>query len=277
MTPCHSRASVTYMNAYKFAIVAAFAASLFGGTAFAQGIAQTVAQNTQPKTEQNQTLEGSAAENPQDQSAPSRSSAEDAVNAMIGVWEFSNADHNKVCRFTFRTEAAPGGRRVDVDKNCAGLFPSTKDISGWAVDNYGGLRLLDKQSEAVIELTEAESGMYDGFTPGEGRYILQSAAAAPMRSAEDMIGDWVIARGSGKAICTLTLANSPAGVDALALRLKAGCDPLVMRFNPNAWRMDQGELVLLSARGQTWQFEESEPNTWQRVPESADPILLVRQ
>jgi hypothetical protein len=265
------------MNAYKFAIVAAFAASLFGGAAFAQGIAQTVAQNTQPKTEQNQTLEGSAAENPQDQNAPSRSSAEDAVNAMIGVWEFSNADHNKVCRFTFRTEAAPGGRRVDVDKTCAGLFPSTKDISVWAADNYGGLRLLDKQGEAVIELTEAESGMYDGFTPGEGRYILQSAAAAPMRSAEDMIGDWVIARGSGKAICTLTLANSPAGVDALALRLKAGCDPLVTRFNPNAWRMDQGELVLLSARGQSWQFEESEPNTWQRVPESADPILLVRQ
>ena len=274
MTPCHTRASVTYMNAYKFAIVATFAASLFGGAAFAQDLAQT---NAQPKTEQNQTLEGSAAENPQDQNAPSRSSAEDAVNAMIGVWEFSNADHNKVCRFTFRTEAAPGGRRVDVDKTCAGLFPSTKDISGWAVDNYGGLRLLDKQGEAVIELTEAESGMYDGFTPGEGRYILQSAAAAPMRSAEDMVGDWVIARGSGKPICTLTLANSPAGVDALALRLKAGCDPLVMRFNPNAWRMDQGELVLLSARGQSWQFEESEPNTWQRVPESADPILLVRQ
>jgi hypothetical protein len=262
------------MNAYKIAIVAAFAARLFGGTAFAQDLAQT---DTQPKTEQNQTLEGSAAENRQDQNAPSRSSAEDAVNAMIGVWEFSNADHNKVCRFTFRTETASGGRRVDVDKSCAGLFPSTKDISAWAVDNYGGLRLLDKQGEAVIELTEAESGMYDGFTPGEGRYILQSAAAAPMRSAEDMIGDWVIARGSGKAICTLTLANSPAGVDALALRLKAGCDPLVTRFNPNAWRMDQGELVLLSARGQSWQFEESEPNTWQRVPESADSILLVRQ
>lgn len=265
------------MNAYKFAIVAAFAASLFGDSAFAQDMAQAVAQDTQPKTDQNQTLEGSAPENPQDQNAPSRSSAEDAVNAMIGVWEFSNADHDKVCRFTFRTEAAPGGRRVDVDKNCASLFPSTKDISGWSIDNYGGLRLLDKHSEAVIELTEAESGMYDGFTPGEGRYILQSAAAAPMRSAEDMIGDWVIARGSGKAICTLTLANSPAGVDALALRLKAGCDPLVTRFNPNAWRMDQGELVLLSARGQSWQFEESEPNTWQRVPESADSILLVRQ
>ena len=99
------------MNAYKFAIVATFAASLFGDSAFAQDMAQAVAQDTQPKTDQNQTLEGSAPENPQDQNAPSRSSAEDAVNAMIGVWEFSNADHDKVCRFTFRTEAAPGGRR----------------------------------------------------------------------------------------------------------------------------------------------------------------------
>src|SRR5439155_4480794 len=106
-----------------------------------------------PKTEQNQTLEGSAAENPQDQNAPSRSSAEDAVNAMIGVWGFSNADHNKVCRFTFRTEAAPGGRRVDVDKTCAGLFPSTKDISGWPLDHYGGLRLPQKRVLRVIELT----------------------------------------------------------------------------------------------------------------------------
>jgi hypothetical protein len=69
--------------------------------------------------------------------------------------------------------------------------------------------------------------------------------------------------------------NSAGG--ALTLRVKAGCDPLVTRFNPNAWRMDQGELVLLSSRGQSWQFVETDPDTWQRVPESADTILLVRQ
>ena len=42
----------------------------------------------------------------------------------------------------------------------------------------------------MIELTEVESGIYDGFKPEEGRYILQSAAAAPVRSADDMVGDW---------------------------------------------------------------------------------------
>jgi hypothetical protein len=50
-----------------------------------------------------------------------------------------------------------------------------------------------------------------------------------------------------------------------------------MRFNPTGWRMQEGDLMLLSARGQSWQFEENDANTWQRVPESSDPILLVRQ
>ena len=126
----------------------------------------------------------------------------DGPNAMTGTWEFSNADHDKICRFTFRAEAVAGGYRLDVDRNCANLFPSTKDVIGWALDTYGSLRLLDARGNAVIELTEAETGIFDGFQPGEGRYVLQSAAAAPVRSAEDMVGDWAIARGTGKPICT---------------------------------------------------------------------------
>jgi Protease inhibitor Inh len=201
----------------------------------------------------------------------------DAANAMIGTWEFSNADHDKICRFNFRADPTPGGYKLDADKNCAGLFPSTKDIAGWTIDAYGTLRLLDARGNAAIELTEVESGIFDGFQPGEGRYVLQSAAAAPVRSADDMIGDWAVARGTGKPICTLTLANNPAGADALALKIKPGCDVMVTRFAPTSWRIDQGELVLLSARGQTWRFEENDTNTWLRVPESADQILLVRQ
>ncbi|HXX03128.1 MAG TPA: AprI/Inh family metalloprotease inhibitor [Xanthobacteraceae bacterium] len=208
----------------------------------------------------------------QDTPAPS-----DPAKAMIGAWEFSNADHDKVCRLSFRAEAAASGYRVDVDRNCAGLFPSIKDVAAWTIDAFGTLRLLDARGNVAIELTEAETGIFDGFQPGEGRYILQSAAAAPVRSADDMIGDWAVARGTGKPICTLTLANSPAGANALALKIKPGCDALVTRFAPTAWRIDQGELILLSARGQSWRFEEDDANTWLRVPEGADQILLVRQ
>jgi hypothetical protein len=216
------------------------------------------------------------------QETPQPPALSEAANALLGAWEFSNADHDKICRFTFRADPAPGGYRLDIDHNCAALFPSTKEVSGWAVDNFGGLQLLDAHGTAVIEMTEAERGIYDGFQPGEGRYILQSAAAAPVHSADDLVGDWAVARGTGKPICVLTLANSPlasnpAGADNLSLKVKPGCDPFVVRFGPVSWRVDQGELVLNSARGQTWRFEEDDANTWLRVPESADPVLLVRQ
>lgn len=266
LTRSGARASVKRMRASQFAAIVAFAIGQCGVGASAQ--------TAPPKADQPEEVREPPAPPAERQARPS---GDDAVNAMLGAWEFSDADHNRVCHFNFRAETVPSGRRLEVDKSCANLFPSTKDISGWALNNYGDLSLLDARGEPVIELTQVESGMYDGFTPGEGRYVLQTSAAAPMRSAEDMLGDWAIARGAGKPICALTLANSPAAAGAMALRLKPGCDALVTRFNPNAWRMDQGELVLLSARGQTWQFEENDPNTWQRVPESADPILLLRQ
>ena len=181
---------------------------------------------------------------PPPQSAPP---SEDPAAAVFGAWEFSNADRDKICRFNFRADATAGGRKLDVDKNCPNLFRATKDITAWTVDNYGSLRLLDSHGNAVIELSEVESGMYDGFQPEEGRYVMQSAAAAPVRSADDMVGEWAIARGTGKPICMLTLANTPAGGDNFTLKIKPGCDPLVTRFNPTVWHMNNGELVLSAA------------------------------
>jgi hypothetical protein len=242
-------------------IAAAIAASLCGGIALAQDTQSPPAQTPQDSQQQNP------------------SSSTDPIAAVVGAWELSNADRDKTCRLNFRADTITGGYKIDVDKNCPNVFPSTKDIVAWTVDNYGSLRLLNGQGDAVIELTEVESGMYDGFTPEEGRYILQAAAAAPVRSADDVAGDWAIARSTGKPICTLTLANTAAaaGSDNLALKIKPGCDPSIVRFGPLSWRMDNGELVMQAARGQTWRFEENDANTWQRLPESADPILLVRQ
>ncbi len=248
------------------ALIWAMTAGLLYGTAAS---AQNPATDAQKPDPQNTVTEGPAA-------APAANSA--TTTSMAGVWEFSNADHDKICRFNFRNDAVPGGSKLEIDRNCPNLFPSTKDIIAWAKDNYGGLRLLDAQGNAVIELTEVESGMFDGFTPEEGRYVLQTAAAAtPARSAADIAGDWGVSRGTGKPICVLTLANTQAGNDMLTLKIKSGCDASVTRFNPVAWRMEEGELVLLSPRGQSWQFEKTDANTWQRVPESPDPILLVRQ
>ena len=243
-------------------IVMAMAASLFGGTAFAQD-AQKDAPNAPPDAAT--------------QGAPPQASINDTVHNMIGAWEFSNADHDKICHFNFRADMVPNGYKLDIDKNCPSLFPSTKNMVAWSVDNFGSLRLLDSSGNSVVDFSEVETGMYDGFTPEEGRYILQAATSAPVLSPSDIAGDWAVTRGTGKPICVLTLANAAIAGDILALKVKPGCDASVTRFGPTGWRMDEGELMLLSPNGQTWQFEQNDSNTWQRVPESSVPVLLVRQ
>ena len=134
-----------------------------------------------------------------------------------------------------------------------------------------------RNGKEVVELSEVEGGMYDGFTPEEGRYILQTAAAAPMPAWPPT---WLVIGLLPVVLCSLLRAdaatNNPAG-DALALTVKPGCDVFVMTFAPSAWRMDEGALVLYSAHGRNWQFEQSDAKTWQRVPQTANPVLLLRQ
>jgi Protease inhibitor Inh len=245
----------------------ALAASLLGGAALAQD------------TPKDASKDSSGA--PPNSSAPDagqKDSSNDPVHDMIGAWEFSNADHDKICHFNFRADTVPNGYRLEIDKNCPNLFPSTKNMVAWSVDNYGSLRLLDASGNSVVDLSEVESGMYDGFTPEEGRYILQASTSTPQLSAGDVAGDWAVTHGSAKPNCILTLSDSPLTGDILALKVKPGCgDTTVTRFSPTGWRMDEGELMLMSPNGQTWQFEQNDTNTWQRVPESSVPVLLVRQ
>src|SRR5262249_44563315 len=202
----------------------------------------------------------------------------DAAKALAtGTWEFSNADRDKRCTITFRTDAGPAGMKLDFDKPCAGVFPFIKEIVGWSIAENDFLRLLDAKGKSVLEFSEVETGMYEAPKPGEGILFIQAPTEVgpPPKEAEQVVGDWTLMRGSGRKLCALTLANTPAGSD-LALKLKPGCDSAVTRFAPTAWQMDRGEIVIKNARNQTWRFEEGDSGNWQRVPEGPDPLLLVR-
>jgi hypothetical protein len=204
----------------------------------------------------------------------------EAFKAVIGKWEISNADRDRTCTVTFRADPAGNVYKLDMDKACPGQMPEVKDIVAWNIGGLDLVRLLDAKGKPVMEFTEVESGTYEAQRPGEGVFFMQSAAvaASPLGLAADqMAGDWSVVRGSGKAICTITLTNTAAGADNFTLRLKPGCDAFVTRFGPATWYMDRGELVLKTAKGQFWRFEESDPTNWTRVPEGREPITLLRQ
>ena len=202
----------------------------------------------------------------------------ESAKALLGSWEFSNADRDKICTATFKSDPTPVGFKVEFDKNCASLFPLVNDVVGWKFPDNDLLYLLDASGKALVEFSEVEDGIYEAPTPGVGVLFLQNAAAAgpPPKAPEQLAGDWAIVGGNGAPLCHLALAASPAQ-DGLALTVKPGCDASIVRLNLALWRIDRDELMLVPARGNPWRFEEVDGKIWRRVPESANPITLVRE
>lgn len=209
-------------------------------------------------------------------------SAQDAAalkNAMIGQWELSTTERSKTCVVTLKGDASPPqGLKLDLEAGCAKALPFAGDIRSWTVRGLDIVRLQDASGQPVIDFTEVESGIFEGLRSGEGVYILQNLAAARSlaKSMDQMIGDWSVVRGNGRAICGLTLTNTEAAQDSFAVFLKPRCDPVIAGFAPTLWRLERGELQMMSASGETWRFEADDNAQWRRVPDTADPLIMVR-
>jgi hypothetical protein len=203
--------------------------------------------------------------------------ASDAVKDLLGAWQMSNVDRDATCVITLRTEMAPGGMKLDFDKAaCAKAFPPMKEVTVWSLVN-DAIRLTDARGKIAFEFTEVEDGMYESLRAGQPLTFLQNAAAAEaaVQTADQTAGNWNIVRSAGVPICTLSLSSTPVGGGDLGLQVLPGCDATVMQFGPKTWQMEHGELLLKSARGQIWRFEDAN-GIWQRVPASADAYMLMR-
>jgi hypothetical protein len=198
---------------------------------------------------------------------------------MIGQWELATTERSKTCVVTLKADATPSGLKLELEPGCAKALPFAKDIVAWDVKGLDIVRLQDASGQLVIDFTEVESGIFEGVRQNEGVYILQNLAAARSlaKSMDQMIGDWAMVRGSGQTICGLTLTNTDAGNDNFQVFLKPKCDSAVAAFAPTRWRLEHGQILLMSDKGETWQFEADDNAQWRLIPDSADPLLMVRQ
>src|SRR6202048_126735 len=170
---------------------------------------------------------------------------------MVGQWKLSPTERSKTCVVTLKGDATPQGLRLELEPGCAAALPFTKEITAWNVKGLDIVRLQDAAGQPVIDFTEVESGIFEGLRQGEGIYILQNLAAARSlaKSMDQMIGDWSMVRGNGVVICGITLTNTEASQDNFQVFLKPKCDPAIAAFAPTQWRLDHGQMLLLSARG----------------------------
>jgi len=212
--------------------------------------------------------------------SPARSQdATTLKRSMVGQWELSTTERSKTCVVTLKPDTTPQGLKLELEPNCAAALPFTRAITGWNVKGLDIVRLQDAAGEAVLDFTEVEAGILEGVRPGEGVYILQNLAAARSlaKSMDQMIGDWSMVRGNGNVVCGLTLTNNDAGHDNFQVFLKPKCDPGIASFAPSQWRLERGQIMLMSDRGETWRFEADDNAQWRLVPDTADPLIMLRQ
>jgi hypothetical protein len=131
-------------------------------------------------------------------------------------------------------------------------FPPLKEASAWSLVGDNIRADPRRQRQTALRIHRSRSGTYESLRPGQPLTFLQSAAALgpPPATAEQMTGDWSVVRGASAPICTLTLAMTAtaASKDEFALKVQPGCDAVVVGFGPVSWHMENGELVLKSAR-----------------------------
>jgi hypothetical protein len=204
--------------------------------------------------------------------------ASDAAKGMVGAWEISNAARDKTCPLSFSLDAVTGGFKLELDEACGTAFPSLKDVNAWAMGPNDAVRLFNSKGAVVLEFTEVESFMYEAERKGEGLFFMRTQAAikAATVSPEQVFGEWTLFREFEKPLCKLTLSNASAGGENYKIAVKPGCDGSVAGLGLSTWRLDPDGL-LLSGSGGTWRFSESDPTTWERIPASTDPLVLMRE
>lgn len=205
--------------------------------------------------------------------AQTRAPLPDNVKAMLGDWEFSNADRDKVCSVRFSAERAGAAYKLKFDDGCAALFPLVKQIAGWKYPKGDLLYLVDARGRALIEFSEAEAGSFEAPTPGLGVLFLRSAAAGGREPSQprEAAGAWTVVRGGGPPLCVLTLGQGGFSVTA-----QPGCDPELAKLDFTQWRLDGRELMLIPANGDPWRFEETDDG-WRLMSGEGEPLMLVRQ
>jgi hypothetical protein len=104
---------------------------------------------------------------------------------MLGAWEFSNAERDKICTATFKDARTAIGYRVEFDRDCAARFPLVSEVAGWTYPDGDLLQLLDVKGRVLTEFSEVEDGIFEAPTPGVGVLFLQNADAAARKPDEE--------------------------------------------------------------------------------------------
>jgi len=230
--------------------------------------------------------------------------------AVTGQWDFSGHDGNRKCRVTLRMEPANGGSFVlAMPAGCRKAFPILANVSAWSLPDESHLNLADPSGTPVLDFASepGESGrsLYANGPEGETYELIAITAAVarsqtlpplglteptpaprqtaaltprvetPATRAADIPGRYAVLRDGHDTGCMVTLDRTKAGDRAM---LAPACrDQGIVVFDPVAWEIVRGRLVLTARKGHSTHLDSQPDGTWLKDPREGGKSLALKR
>ncbi len=236
---------------------------------------------------------------PASSAPPVAAMALDGPEAAIGQWDLSLSTGSNSCRLALRGEQVHGGFFVGMPPGCRRALPVLSSVVAWTLPGDNHLDLADAYGKPLLDFTVSEAGRLAAAGPQGETYLLTfvagappprsnspaaeagapaaqqiAAKAAPPRAVlrpADVAGRYAVLREAGRDTgCMVTLDVSSKAFLSPACR-----DQGIVIFDPTAWRMAGGRLVIVARKGHTAQLDLQPDGTWLKESKETDAKSLT--
>jgi hypothetical protein len=230
--------------------------------------------------------------------------------ALAGPWTLF-FDRGASCRIILRPQRTDAGDYfLGMPVACRHAIPQLQTIGRWASPDTSHLTLDDPAGKPVLAMASTGTGGFAASRP-EGRYTLIAVTAASatgmvpdpvetspalagatlrpvaMKSAEpessretaaDLAGRYAVMREKRDTGCMVTLDDKSRVKGGVRAQLAPGCrDQGIVVFDPSAWQLVKGELVLIARAGHKTVLEKKQEGLWEKAAkEGGKPLGLKK-
>jgi hypothetical protein len=233
-----------------------------------------------------------------------------STEALVGTWELRVDNAASACRVLLRPDKSDrGDYGLGMPAACRYSMRDLARIERWAMPDANHLALMDPTGTPILVLATASDGFSAAF--GDRVYTLReiatrngspaafstleapaSAGFAPIihvskraRAAtsadttpSDLGGRYAIMREKRDTGCMLTLDDKSRVRGGERAQLAPGCrDQGIVIFDPTAWQVVNGELVLTARAGHTARFQKVGEGSWRKdTKDGGKPLGLKK-
>jgi hypothetical protein len=239
------------------------------------------------------------------QTEPAQIPPEQAARVLQGLWDVTLKSPLRSCRVELKPTPAAQGLAAVINPRCRWAILPLKTAAAWSLGEGNRPDFIDAKGAVVMRFSRAVASTLIAKVGETEDYVMEPVASGsvadndrraavaalfagrplppdPSKLApvdpKTVPGNYGVAREKGRPICSITLSSRPARAGAYGAEIAGGClDAGLKIFDPVAWRIDRGRLVLIAKKGHETAFVPMSDGTWSKDPVGTSPMFLKMQ